>query len=102
MIQSNILIRDDGTACLADYDLFQIIGDAQLTSTNIAGAARWTAPEIFNSDEAKLVNLPYTAKSDVYSFAMTIIEVRGARVARRRGYQPPLQRLSIPEQKMRN
>lgn len=69
------MIRSDGTACVADYGLAQIFAevDYSFSSASLAGPVRWLAVEVMTSECESAV--PYTKESDVYAFAMTVIEV---------------------------
>jgi len=62
-----------------DYGLAFIIHSSDFTSTKTAGTCRWTAPEVINlpDDELELNDPPplFTMASDIYAFAMTVIEV---------------------------
>jgi serine/threonine protein kinase len=68
--QSNILIDDHNTACLADFGLSKI----RMHTTTIQdirplqGSLRWMSPEHM---EHSIVN----KMTDIYSFGMTIYEV---------------------------
>ncbi|KDR78042.1 hypothetical protein GALMADRAFT_64705, partial [Galerina marginata CBS 339.88] len=70
---TNILIDDDGRAVLCNYGLAKIRRDFNLrlpTSVNLAlSIQNWKAPELFSGAEPN-------KSSDVYSFGMTIYEVR--------------------------
>lgn len=73
--QANILIAQDGSACLADFGLSRVKYETTKLfkpdkRRQIAiGTVRWMAPE-------QLDGHPASRSSDIYSFAMTIIEVR--------------------------
>ena len=61
---------------MADYGLTFVIGQSDFTTSKIAGPARWTAPEILDPpDEDDVISSPYSTKSDVFAFAMTVVEV---------------------------
>jgi len=73
---SNILVDADGNPRICDYGLAFIIEPSEFTSIKTAGACRWTAPEIMNPPhDAKSANALFTIESDIYSFAMTVLEV---------------------------
>jgi len=76
---SNILIDADGHPRLCDYGLAFIIEPSEFTSIKTAGACRWTAPEIMNPPEdTSYADDPlalFTKESDIYSFAMTVLEI---------------------------
>ena len=70
MEQTNVLLGDNYTACLADFGCTSLIGELPeglnylKTSTVGQGTRRWAAPERFAFDEQKLTR---TIKSDIYS-----------------------------------
>lgn len=77
LFQSNILITDDGKACLCDFGLSSIVAELQGTSyltSTIGGAVRWAAAELFCIQDDD--NLPtITTHSDIYSFGSVMLEV---------------------------
>ena len=77
--QSNVLIDGDGNPRICDYGLAFIIEPSEFTSIKTAGACRWTAPEIMNPPEDTTSTNDslalFTKESDIYAFAMTVIEV---------------------------
>ena len=75
--KSNILIDNNGHACLAGFNLLTIIPD-ELTITSsgspkrtsrFAGGTQWSAPEVLEGGTL-------TKKADIFSFAMVMIEAR--------------------------
>jgi serine/threonine protein kinase len=75
---SNVLIDGDGCPRICDYGLALIIKPSEFPSINTAGAYRWTAPEIMDPPDATFANdslALFTTKSDIYAFAMTVIEI---------------------------
>ncbi|KAF8437649.1 kinase-like domain-containing protein [Boletus edulis BED1] len=78
---SNVLIKDNGKACLSDFGLSRIFmettGSSYLTST-VRGSVRWAAPELFEIGEEQqketVLVLPST-QSDIYSFSSTMLQV---------------------------
>lgn len=74
--QNNILIKDDGEACLCDFGRTVLAGHEDYSKTLIA-SAHWTAPELLNAPEEKAI--PITEKSDVWAFAMVVVEVTFSR-----------------------
>lgn len=84
-IQASVFINDDGHAMLSDYGL-SLSMPAELPDHVYArpvGAARWMAPEIMSTKAPEEVFGPpagFTKQTDIYAYAMTILEVNGARV----------------------
>lgn len=80
--QSNVLIKDNGKACLSDFGLSRIFmeatGSSYLTST-LQGNVRWAAPELFDVGEEQQkepVHVSPDPQSDIYSFGSTMLQVR--------------------------
>ncbi|TFK17079.1 kinase-like protein [Coprinopsis marcescibilis] len=74
----NILVNDDGQACLIDFGLSRVLDTRGYTSTSFGGTLRWMAHELLappdvDSDDFKPP--PLTKNSDVWSFGMTILEI---------------------------
>lgn len=65
---SNILIDDHGHSLLCDFGLTKMTQSRTSTSMRGAGTVRWQSPELWN-------DAPKSAETDVYAFAMTIVEV---------------------------
>ena len=88
--QANVLINDNGRACLADFGLLTITSD-QLTTTSSrveGGMARWMGPELLDPGQFGLTESRPTKESDCYALGMVIYEVlRG---------QAPFTRLRTP------
>lgn len=59
---------------MADFGLVQILDSVDFSTASIAGPVRWLAPEIMKSEDPAGAAV-YTQESDVYAFAMTVIEV---------------------------
>ncbi|KAF7373350.1 Kinase-like protein [Mycena sanguinolenta] len=71
---SNILIKDDWSACLADFGL-SILSDATSTmSTNRGGSAYWMAPELLDPDRFG-IKFARTPATDVYAFGCVCVEL---------------------------
>ena len=74
-IQTNILVDQHGCACLADFGLSELKVTTTLSAfhgpqtASVIGTARWMSPEVMMGGTA-------TRASDIYSFAMTMYEVR--------------------------
>ncbi|KAJ7697232.1 kinase-like domain-containing protein [Mycena rosella] len=72
---SNILVDDDGHACLTDFGL-TVLSDATTTQTpNGAGSVAWMAPEMLNPTAFGLPNPARTAASDIYAFGCVCLEL---------------------------
>ncbi|KAN0073723.1 Protein kinase-like domain containing protein, partial [Tylopilus felleus] len=81
---SNILILDDGSACIADFGLSTLLTELGrptfATSFHGRGTIQWIAPELLvcgaseNGAEEALPVLP-TTYSDVYSFGGVMLHV---------------------------
>ncbi|KAH7905718.1 kinase-like domain-containing protein [Hygrophoropsis aurantiaca] len=72
--QNNMLVSEEGTACICDFGLTKVIEDeagnsASATLTN-ANSARWHAPELVGGEDVHL-----STASDVFAFAMSILEL---------------------------
>jgi len=63
--QPNILIDDSGHARITEFGLARV---TRSVSHQNVHTARWTAPEVLNEG-------PHSKESDVFSFAMVMIEV---------------------------
>jgi len=72
---SNVLINDVGEACLTDFGLSRILKETGFTTKSLACTLRFTAPELFN------MRMPcVTEATDVWAFAMTVIEIMSERI----------------------
>jgi serine/threonine protein kinase len=72
--QVNILVEESGRALLCDFGLSRMKADAtsrtvHTSNTIIAGSRNWMAPELLAGSLPKM-------PSDIYSFGMTLFEVR--------------------------
>lgn len=75
---ANILITDNGSACLCDFGLSSIAAEFQGTSyitSTLGGNVRWAAPELYHGIEEGSVSTVNT-HSDVYSYGSVTLEVR--------------------------
>lgn len=78
----NVLINDDGTACLTDFGLSHLKSNSEenmsFMTTTIGGAVRWQAMELVPPQNTNLYEkfLPdLTFKSDIYSIASVTLQV---------------------------
>jgi serine/threonine protein kinase len=77
--KSNVLIDDEGRACVADFGMSKIAAEFQGTSyftSSIGGAIRWAAPELYCVYEDHMSPVA-TAASDVYSYGSLTLQVCG-------------------------
>lgn len=79
VIKMNILIDQDGHACLADFGLLTIISESTLhtasSSSEGAGTTRWMSPELLDPDKFGFKNGQLTKESDCYALGMVVLEV---------------------------
>lgn len=69
----NILLDEDFNAKVSDFGMAKLIGrDFSCVLTTMRGTRGYLAPEWISG-------LPITAKADVYSFGMTLLEIMGGR-----------------------
>jgi len=69
----NVLVDDEENARLVDFALVPVLSTTTFTTTNVVGPARWQAPEVFLTEDED--RLPFTLKTDVFSFSMFAVEV---------------------------
>ncbi|KAJ6486675.1 kinase-like domain-containing protein, partial [Mycena sanguinolenta] len=77
---NNILVSDDGNACLSDFGLATTIAEADSTvgftsSSNRAGSVRWFAPELIDPVKFGCKKFIRTKASDVYAYACVCLEL---------------------------
>ncbi|KIM75589.1 hypothetical protein PILCRDRAFT_78699 [Piloderma croceum F 1598] len=76
---SNVLVDDNERPRICDYGLAFIIEPSEFTSMKTTRACRWTAPEIMNPPENTTYAVDsfvlFTKESDIYAFAMTVLEI---------------------------
>ena len=78
ILKSNVLINDQGMACLCDFVLATVVGEFMDTTNSsvLGGAVRWAAPEVYDipdQNDARVVGP--TMSSDIYSFGSLALEV---------------------------
>jgi serine/threonine protein kinase len=82
-VQRNILINQDGRACLADFGLAAFIEVQTSIKTSMrSGSGKWMAPELL-LPEVYRPNHPFqrTVESDVWAFACVACEVIFSRLS---------------------
>lgn len=67
---SNILVSPTVDALVADFGLAKLADSSTVPSLKGAGSLRWQSPEVLRGEAHR------TFSSDVYSFGMTIYEVK--------------------------
>ncbi|EMD41266.1 hypothetical protein CERSUDRAFT_39571, partial [Gelatoporia subvermispora B] len=72
----NILVNDEGRACLTNFGLTKLTYHDMLSTVSIQEVSlRWTTPELFEPERfGLLISVPTTA-SDIYSFALVMWEI---------------------------
>jgi len=75
--QANILINNDGHACLADFSLLTIATDQStiISSCIEGGTIQWMSPELIDPESFGLEKTRPTKESDCYALGMVIHEV---------------------------
>jgi serine/threonine protein kinase len=80
---SNVLINDAGEASLTDFGLSRILEVTGFTTRTLACTFRFTAPELFSCEDQDSEDIPpplVTVATDVWAFAMTVIEIMSGRL----------------------
>jgi len=75
---TNILINDNLEASLSDFGLSRILEVSGFTTTTASGTIRWLAYELLVAEERPIPRV--TKATDVWAFAMTVIEILTARI----------------------
>ena len=74
--KTNILINNNGQACLTDFGLLTIASDEPTITSSIgATTAQWTSPELLVPNQFGLKESRPTKASDCYALGMVIYEV---------------------------
>ncbi|KAF9231210.1 kinase-like domain-containing protein, partial [Melanogaster broomeanus] len=75
----NVLVDDDGRACLTDFGLSLIVQEFEGTSylkSSVHGAIRFTDPELVRRANADVNVVVYPTKpSDIYSFGCLMLHI---------------------------
>ncbi|KAJ7098468.1 kinase-like domain-containing protein [Mycena crocata] len=79
---ANVLISDDGSACLSDFGLTTTISDADTStlggassSADRGGSLRWQAPELIDPHSMGFERFLRTPASDVYAYGCVCLEL---------------------------
>ncbi|KDQ11303.1 hypothetical protein BOTBODRAFT_114594, partial [Botryobasidium botryosum FD-172 SS1] len=72
---ANVLVQDDGEACLGDFGLSRFIQHVStgFTTTVFSGTPRWMAPELLFSKNDDVA--PVTKEGDVYALGCLALEL---------------------------
>ena len=75
--QTNVLINNNGHACLADFSLFTMASDRStiIPSCIEDGTIRWMSPELIYPESCGLKGIRPTKESDRYALGMVIYKV---------------------------
>ena len=79
--KANILIDNNGHACISDFSLLTIVSDPQtfLSTCMSGGTAPWMSPEILDPEGFGLKESRLTKESDCYALGMVIYEILSGR-----------------------
>jgi len=87
---TNVLINNDGKACLIDFGLSRIVDTRGFTTKTPVSSQRYAAPELYELnaleeqtplEERGELGIPrFTYKSDVWAFALLVVEVLTGRL----------------------
>lgn len=82
---SNVLVMENGTACLSDFGLSGVLSEffgSSTFSSTISGNIRWGAPELFalpENQDGTSTNRP-SKEADIYSFGSIMLQVLSGKV----------------------
>jgi serine/threonine protein kinase len=74
VVQSNVLITDDGVPLISDFGISQVLGSRGYTTVSV-GTRAYIAPELREKVEPPKTGAWTTKESDMYSFGILILEV---------------------------
>ncbi|KAF4568460.1 hypothetical protein EYR36_010471 [Pleurotus pulmonarius] len=79
---SNILINDEGDACLCDFGLSSIASEFQdsPTTLGVAGSVRWADARLTLAAFSDGETLSVTTCNDIYSFGSVMLEILSGRI----------------------
>lgn len=73
--QGNVFVDNERNAIIADYELVHVGHSKRFSGYEPREAARWMAPELSDSAGSEDESPDYTIATDIFAFAMTVIEV---------------------------
>ncbi|KAG1737451.1 kinase-like domain-containing protein [Suillus lakei] len=79
LTSSNVLIDADGSACLADFGISNLMTESNPTFSYHLGAVRWAAPELFVNPDGQVVQCA-TKSSDIYSLGCIMLQILSGQV----------------------
>ena len=83
-LKANILVDQNGHACLADFGFLAVVSDSANPTTSSSytagGTIRWMSPELLTLGQTGLENNRPTKQSDCYALGMVIYEVLSGQV----------------------
>ena len=83
IVQSNVLVQDNGRACLADFGLSTMVlgfTNSSYFTSSIKGNIRWAAAELFevpddDNEDEDVAAVSLSIECDVYSFGSVALQV---------------------------
>ncbi|KAJ7067454.1 kinase-like domain-containing protein [Mycena amicta] len=87
----NVLVNKHGIPCICDFGISKIVSRRGFTTSNV-GTAPYMAPELFYLVDGPIGSLApqTTTNSDVYSFALLVLEILTAEPPKGRPHKPIL------------
>ena len=73
--QANVFVDKERNAVIADYELVHVGDSRKFAGYEPRAAARWMAPELSDSAGSENESPDYSIATDIFAFAMTVIEV---------------------------
>jgi hypothetical protein len=80
MVQRNILINDEGIACLSDFGRSRISDKEENTNPGVAYTYRYAPPELLFPGDDGVYSVNRKA-ADIYSLSMVLLEVKCSTLA---------------------
>ncbi|KAJ6624647.1 kinase-like domain-containing protein [Mycena sp. CBHHK59/15] len=72
---ANILITDNGSACLTDFGLASVISGTLTSGSNHAGSMRWFAPELMLPQRFGFEKFARSYATDIYAYGCVCLEL---------------------------